>query len=268
MVRRDLDAERGAEVGGDLLALRPRAGVDDGRPRLGVRECPGEARRDVGLRTARHDGEGQVGTIEAGRDADGLAQAQSPLDVGRDLRRRGRGRRHDRLRAEPAGRVGEAEVVGPEVVPPLGDAVGLVHHEQPDRHLAQGLEEPGRGEALGRHVEQAQLAGACAVQHGAVGLGVLLGVDERDRAADAPLERLDLVLHVRDERRDDDREVRAHERGQLVAERLPGAGRHDDEHVAAGEGARHRLRLTGAEIVEAEELAQGAAGFIHRGRPP
>ena len=125
----------------------------------------------------------------------------------RDLRRRGRGRRDDRLRAEPARGVGEAEVVGTEVVAPLRDAVRLVDDEQPDRHLAQRLEEARRGEALGRDVEQPQLAGARALQHRAVLVGVALGVDERDASRRAPLQRLDLVLHQRDERRDDDREV-------------------------------------------------------------
>ncbi len=264
----DLDAERGAEVRRDVLALRAGAGVDDRGTRGGVGECPGQARRDVGGCAARNHGERQVRPVEAGRDADRLAQAQAPLDVGGDLRRR-RGRRgDDRLCAEPARGVRQAEVVGPEVVPPLRDAVRLVDDEEADRHLAQRLEEAGRGEALRRDVEQPQLARPRAVQHPAVGVRVLLGVDERDRAADAALERLDLVLHQRDERRDDDRQVAAQQRRKLVAERLPGAGRHHDQDVAPREGAGHRLRLTGAEVVEAEDLAQRAAGFLHRGRPP
>ena len=61
--------------------------------------------------------------------------------------------------------VGEAEVVGPEVVPPLRDAVRLVDHEQADAHLAHALEEAGRGEALGRHVEQAQVTRRGAREH-------------------------------------------------------------------------------------------------------
>ena len=77
----------------------------------------------------------------------------------RHLRRRGGGRRHDRLRPEPARRVGEPEVVRPEVVPPLGHAVRLVDHEQADVGAAQALEEAGRGEALRRDVEQPQVAG-------------------------------------------------------------------------------------------------------------
>ena len=65
----------------------------------------------------------------------------------------------DRLGAEPARRVGEPEVVRAEVVPPLGHAVRLVDHEQPDLRLADALQEPGRGEPLGRDVEQPHVPG-------------------------------------------------------------------------------------------------------------
>ena len=61
-------------------------------------------------------------------------------------------------RAELRAASAEPEVVGPEVVAPLGDAVRLVDHEQARRDRGHPLEEPRRREALGRHVEQAQLA--------------------------------------------------------------------------------------------------------------
>ena len=115
--------------------------------------------------------------------------------------------------AEVARGVGQAEVVGPEVVPPLGDAVGLVDHEQADARLAHPLDEPGRGEALGRHVEQAQLAGGRPLDRLGVAPRILLGVDERDPVPEpARAERLDLVLHQRHERRHHDRQVVAQQR--------------------------------------------------------
>ena len=136
--------------------------------------------------------------------------------------------------AEPARGVGQPEVVRPEVVAPLGDAVRLVDHEEADPRLADALEEPGRGEPLGRDVEQPRAPGHRAVDRRAVRRRVLLRVDERDLAGRDALERLHLVLHQRDERRDHQREVGPHQRGQLVAERLARARRHDDEHVAPG----------------------------------
>ena len=171
-------------------------------------------------------------------------------------------------RAERARGVGEAEVVGPEVVPPLRDAVGLVDHEEPDARRAHPLEEAGRREALGRHVEEPQLAGQRPLERGGVGARVLLRVDERHAVAEpARAQRLHLVLHERHERRDHDRQVVAQEAGKLVAERLARAGGHDHEHVAARQRRLAGLALPGPEVAEAEELVQGG-GQIHGGEPP
>ena len=183
----------------------------------------------------------RFGRSKPGRHAHRVAQAEPRDDVVRDLRRGGRGRRDDRLRAEPARGIGEPEVVRPEVVAPLRDAVRLVDDEQPDPRLPDPLQEAGRGEALRRHVEQPRAARHGALDGRAVGGRVLLRVDERHHARRGALERLDLVLHQRDERRDDQRQVGAHQRRQLVAERLARAGGHHDQHVAPGERGLDRL---------------------------
>ena len=201
---------------GEVLGLRARAGVDDRRPRAVLRQRGGQPRALVGRAAAGHHGEGEVGAIEAGGDAHRLAQPQARDDVGGDLRRRGGGRGDERLRAQPARRVGEAEVVGAEVVAPLRDAVRLVDDEQPDAGRAQRLGEARRGEALRRDVEQAHLAGGGARHGRAIDPGVLLGVDQRRAAGGDALERLDLVLHERHERRD--------HHGEVVANRAPAAG--------------------------------------------
>ncbi len=161
----------------------------------------------------------------------------------------------------------QPEVVGPEVVPPLRHAVGLVDHEQADPAIAHAVEEAGSGKALRRDVEQPQLAGGGAPQRLRVDGGILLGVDQRDPIAQpARRERLDLVLHQRDQRRDHHREVVAQQRRQLVAERLARAGGHHHEHVAARESRLARLALAGPEAREAKLLAENAVE-VHRGHP-
>ena len=67
---------------------------------------------------------------------------------------------------------------------------------------------------------------------------------ELRNAARTPLrdERVDLILHQRDQRRHDDADARPHERGDLVAERLAAAGRHQHERVAAGRRRGRRSR--------------------------
>ena len=49
------------------------------------------------------------------------------------------------------------------------------------------------------------------------------------------LERCDLILHQRDERRDDERDARQEQRGDLIAERLAPARRHDAQRIAPRE---------------------------------
>src|SRR5262249_44313363 len=60
-------------------------------------------------------------------------------------------------------------------------------------------------------------------------------------------ERVDLILHERDERRDHHREPFSHERGGLKANRFPAARGQDDERVAAGKNRVHRFLLQRSE---------------------
>ena len=77
--------------------------------------------------------EEQVGTVEAAHDHARAAQIQ-PLDDLLAHRRRGRGgKRHHGRAAERAGGGVEQLVLGTEVVPPLRDAVRLIHRQQADR---------------------------------------------------------------------------------------------------------------------------------------
>jgi hypothetical protein len=143
--------------------------------------------------------------------------------------------------------------------------VGFVDHEEADGGLADAGHEARRGEALGRDVQQAQIASRGPGHGLLVGGGVPLGVDERNAIAEATrLERVDLVLHQRDERRDDDRKVLARQPRKLVAERLARPRRHDDEGIAPGQGGLARVALAGAEAGVAEELAEKAVE-VHGG---
>ena len=133
-----------------------------------------------------------------------------------DARRRGRRRGEDRPRFQTLRDLAELVVLGAEVVSPLAHAVRLVDDEQADVPL-ELLADAGRPEPLRRDVEHPRLA----VERAAERLGVLgagaLRVDQLGALAEA----LDLVLHERDERRDDERQrLVVLERRQLVAERL------------------------------------------------
>ena len=150
-------------------------------------------------------------------------------------------------------------VVGTEVVAPAREAVGLVQHPAADLAL---VERPAQGAAaklLRRDQEDACAAEAHPLQRlGPLGHGEH-PVDGHAALDPMPLQSRHLVRHQRDERRDHHRQraglVVAGERGNLVAERLAGAGGQDAERVPA----RHRLFDDG--------LLRGAAVGFRRFRP-
>ena len=77
-------------------------------------------------------------------------------------------------------------------------------------------------------------------------VGILGRVEERGAHADE-VQRIHLVLHQGDERGDDDAGARAHQRGDLIAQRLAAAGGHQHEGVAAGDDVLDDLALLAAE---------------------
>ncbi len=68
-----------------------------------------------------------------------------------------------------------------------------------------------------------------------------------------------LVLHERDERTDDQRRAAARYGRQLVAERFAGAGRHDQQQIAPGDGGAADLLLIRAEGRETEDAGEQIA---------
>ena len=170
------------------------------------------------------------------------------------------------VRRAPSSRdaVGEAQVVGTEVVTPLGHAVRLVDGEQRD-----GAAEHRLAEARRRRTARARRSRS---RHAAVGDGrrasrglAARPSDESSRKADvvpARAQRLDLVAHQGDaaaRRRSSAPRSRAP--GICVAERLARARRHHDQRVAAVEG-----RIDGQLLARPERTGTrtGRAGEARR----
>ena len=209
-----------------------------------------------------------VGAVKARHEMTRLLQAQPVRDLGAGGLGGGGGQRDAGHLGPALVQPGQGEVVGPEVVPPLGYAVRLVDGEQghrapvEQRHGGLGTQ-PLRGQ-----VEQVQVAGQECGLHLAP-LGRLLGrVQEAGPDAERP-HGVHLVLHQRDEGGDDHPGAAADQRGNLVAEGLAAAGRHQHERVAARDDLLDDLLLGAAEGVVAEHPAQYVQGAVrpaaHRG---
>ena len=177
---------------------------------------------------------------------------------------------HGRV-AQLGERLGDEEVVGAEIVAPHADAVGLVDDDPGDAGRPQGAEEGVVAQPLGRDVDELEVAPRQIVEAGAHLVAGEGAVDQRGARADGGRERLDLVLHQGDQRRDDDGRALVEQRRELEGQRLAGAGRHDRQRVLAAQRAGDDGGLPGAQILVAELCAEGVenprfdGGIGHRG---
>ena len=145
-------------------------------------------------------------------------------------------------------------------MPPLRNAVRLVDGEKGEAGARQQLQATRRHQPLGRDIEQIEGP----VANGALDLGGLAGRQPRiegRRAHPRLAQRVDLVLHQRDQRRHDDADARTQQRRDLVAQRLAAAGRHQHDGVAADDDVFDNRKLLAAEAVKPENLAQHPLGL-------
>ena len=173
-----------------------------------------------------HDGEVQVLPPETGDDDSGVAQLEGAQDVlAHGVRGRsgeGNGLGVAQLRAGAA----QAQVVRAEVMPPLAQAVRLINGQQGDGHAAQQAHEALLRKAFRSNINNLQTSGAQIPHHLSVFVRAQGGVD-RGSGDVALLQGIHLVLHQRDEGRNDNREAGAAQGRELVAEGFAAARGHD-----------------------------------------
>jgi hypothetical protein len=143
--------------GGKLLGGPPSGHIGD--PRL-VRDGDALQQRLVPaiVIVEEIDGGADVRPVECAEDEVRIAQAQAAADLLAHGRGRGRGQRERRRVTQLLDDGAESQVVGAEVVVPLGDAVGLVDHEQRRPGASDALEHRGVAQLLGRHERELELA--------------------------------------------------------------------------------------------------------------
>ncbi len=150
---------------------------------------------------------------------------------------------------------GDLEIVGPEIMPPLGDAVGLVDGVQRDGDFPEEPLKAFRQQALWSDVQQVDrpcqgaLFDAARLSRGKAGVQKI--------GPQAVLSQgHDLVLHQGDQRRHHDADPGAQDGRNLVADGLAAAGRHQDEGVLAAEHGFDDFQLVRAEGSVAVEFAK------------
>ena len=150
----------------------------------------------------------------------------------------------------------EGAVFGPEIMAPLRNAMGLVDGDQREARGFQPVEGLGLQQRFRSHVEEVQLAPLDIAPEQILFRAPEPGIERRRLDAGLP-ERRHLVFHQRNEGRDDEADARAHQRRDLVAERLASAGRHQDEGVIARDHMLDDLPLPLAEGCRSHKPSSG-----------
>ena len=131
MVRRG-EVPCARQLAGERLHHVPGRGVDDRHPVLHGQE-PKQRVPPFAVIPHRHDAEPEVPAVEGAEvkvTAPRRTEPECTGDVGTDLRRGAPGEGHALGPPQCPPRPAERPVAGPEVVPPLGDAVGLVNGQE------------------------------------------------------------------------------------------------------------------------------------------
>jgi hypothetical protein len=198
-----------------------------------------------------------VGAVEAGDEHARGAEIEPGEDFGARRGVGGGGERDARHVGKAFVQGRQAEVFRAEVVPPLRHAVRLVDGEQRDAGLFEQALKARREQAFRGDVEQLQLPGhefALDLHRRRV---IQARIQEFGRDAQF-FQRRDLVLHQRDQRRHHHRAAFAQQRGNLEAQRLAAAGRHQHQRVAARHEGVDDGRLLAAKRGVAEDAVEQA----------
>ena len=205
----------------------------------------------------------QVRAIERSDQHRRLCEAELLDDVGAHARGRRRGVGVNARARKTRLQFRESAIFGPEVVPPLADAMRLVDRKAGDLQARRQLEKSRRQQPL-RRDEYKMMPPAGDLALDVADFHLIHAAMKRRRRITRQPQRIDLVFHQRDQRRDDDVGASGDRRRHLVAERLAAPGRHHDQRVAAVEPRLDRLELQRPQALESPEPPQNRKHFVRR----
>ena len=154
--------------------------------------------------------------------------------------------------------LGNVEIIRAKIVPPLGKTVRLIKHPGGDFAVPDGVQKRAAAELLGGDKQHAQIAQPQFVQH-VFALQRGEHPVEITGAFNAALDHaVDLILHQRLQRRDDDgeraRAVKPCQRGKLVTQRFAAAGGQN------GKRRRARKNVAGNGLLQRVPVGRGGRG--------
>ena len=149
----------------------------------------------------------------------------------------------------------QLDVFRTEIVPPLGNTVGLIDGEQRQGGTRQQVEGALQHQPLGRDIQQIKLSAQQLLLDGTRAGGIEGGIEKRG-AHPGLLEGRHLVLHQGDQRRDHDAGAGARNGRNLKTQGLATAGGHEHQGIAAGHEGGDDLLLRRAKVLVTEDAAE------------
>src|SRR5688572_1160555 len=122
--------------------MLPRGAIDNGRTRRDLIQQAVKDSELVIFRRAGFDGEAEIGAPEPRHHTERRAKFQLVADIVLNLKGRCGGQREARRPVELPPEIAEAQIVGPEIVSPVRDAMRFVHDEQRWTRVSQAPDEP------------------------------------------------------------------------------------------------------------------------------
>ena len=189
------------------------------------------------------------------------------LEVAADVvphpgRRRGRERAHHRAIRQAVHELLDTEIAGAEVLPPLADAVGLVHRHHADELFLREALEARHFQPLRGHIDDLIPALPGAAEHQGL-LVVGEAVVEESRRHTGLHQRPHLVFHQADQRRHHDGDARQKQRRHLIADGFARTGGHHRQHILPVQQPPDDVLLSGAETVVAKNFFQDRMWVCH-----
>ena len=147
------------------------------------------------------------------------------------------------------------QIAGPEVLSPLGYAVRFIHRHHADLYLSRKILEQISKQPFRSHIDDLILSPARQRK-------CLLNLSLRQGTVDIRcmnarfIQSAHLVFHKRNQRRDNNRNPRQEQRRNLIAYRFARTGRHDAQHIPAGQDCFYQRFLRRPETVIAKIFLQ------------
>ena len=234
----------------DVLHLFPGGAVDDAALPLPGRQKPQQL---LILEFRLYDLKVEIRAVKPRHNPEGIFELQNPLHIPPHFfRSGGRKRSHHRAAGQFLQKLDNPKVAGAEILPPLGNAVGLVHCYEGDVQFFRNRSEPGIIQPFRRDIDNLIPTGK-QIPVGRLHLCPGQSAVEKGRAHACRLQRHHLIPHQGDQGRYDQGNARHHQCGKLVAHALPTAGWHNTEYVPPGQSRVNQFLLPRAKAGIAED---------------